>query len=242
MTVKHSSFILEASLNSLRLLELNVDRADVGGAHGGEAEVAPPPLSLEHHPGVELEQTLDVPEDGRRHAQQLARHTCPGAHVPRDRRVEPVIVPRVEIDDHLIQARVLVLKQRGRTRVLDSAAKELWKTVVDPLDLLEAAAEVEAGKGHCAVCGAHEAAAWGQRPTSWTQPPAEEGGEAGVGPEAVGAGLGHVTAEHEAVDEDGDEDEDPGTLGLRQATEMAGDCEPGQRAVTPNLTERGYIH
>ena len=113
---------------------------------------------------------------------------------------------------------------------------------MDPLDLLEAAAEVEAGKGHCAVCWAHEAAAWGQRPTSWTQPPAEERGEAGVGPEAVGVGLGHVATEHEAVEKDGDEDEDPGTLGLGQAAEMAGDGEPGQRAVTPNLAERGYIH
>ena len=97
------SFTLEASL--LSLLPLNVDGADIGGSYSSEAEVAPPPLPLEHHPGVELEQALDVPEDGRGHAQQLTTDTCPGAHVPRDRRVKPVIVPRMEIDDHLVSMR-----------------------------------------------------------------------------------------------------------------------------------------
>ena len=59
---------------------------------------------------------------------------------------------------------------------------------------------------------------------------------------AVGGGLGHVAAEHEAVDEDGDEDEDPGTLSLGQATKMTRDGKPGQRAVTPDLATGKYIH
>ena len=63
---------------------------------------------------------------------------------------------------------------------------------MDPLDLLEAASQVEAGKGHCAIRWTHEAAARTQRSTSRTQPPAEECGEAGVVPETVGRGLGNL--------------------------------------------------
>ena len=63
---------------------------------------------------------------------------------------------------------------------------------MDPLDLLEAASQVEAGKGHCAISWTHEAAARTQRSTSGTQPPSEEGGEARVVPETVGRGLGNL--------------------------------------------------
>ena len=135
---------------------------------------------------------------------------------------------------------MFVLKQRVRTRVADSP-KELRKTVVDPLDLLEAASLVETGKGDCAVCRAHEATVRTQGSTSWTQSTAKEGGEAGVAPVAGGRGLGHVTAEHEAVHEDGDQHEEPRTLGLSQVTEMTGDCEPGQRAVTPYLGRQTHF-
>ena len=63
---------------------------------------------------------------------------------------------------------------------------------MDPLDLLEAASQMEAGKGHCAISWTHEAAARTQRSTSRTQPPAKEGGETGIVSESVRLGLGNL--------------------------------------------------
>ena len=63
---------------------------------------------------------------------------------------------------------------------------------MDPLDLLEAASQMEAGKGHCAISWTHEAAARTQRSTSRTQPPAKEGGKTGIVPESVRCGLGNL--------------------------------------------------
>ena len=98
------------SLTTLLGLPLHLDGAHVGRPHRGQAEEAPPPLTLEDNSGVELEQPLDVSQDRRRHAQQLAPHTCPRVHVPRDRGVETVIVTRMEIYHDLIQSSVFILK------------------------------------------------------------------------------------------------------------------------------------
>ena len=63
---------------------------------------------------------------------------------------------------------------------------------MDSLDLLEAASQMEASKGHCAISWTHEAAARTQRSTSRTQPPAKEGGKTGIVLECVRRGLGNL--------------------------------------------------
>ena len=106
---------------------------------------------------------------------------------------------------------------------------------MDTLDLLEAAAQVGAGEGDSAICRAHQAAAGAEGPTPGPQSPAEEGGQGGVGPEAGGAGLGHIAPEHEAIHEDGDNHEHTRKLGLGEPPEMTGEGQPGKRAIQPDL-------
>ena len=76
---------------------------------------------------------LDIPQEGRGHAEELPPDVGEGGDLPGGWGVEPVVVPGTEIDHDLVQSPTSPLETLAGGRGL---AQELWKTVEHSFHLL----------------------------------------------------------------------------------------------------------